>query len=60
MAPETITSSADVPAMIMVRTPIITSGKPAPRAGPAAHGELFSGKEYPQPRQYAARSLTRL
>jgi hypothetical protein len=32
------------PATNRVRTPIMTSGKPAPSAGPAAHGELFSGK----------------
>jgi hypothetical protein len=48
------------PARKSVSTPIKTSGKPAPSAGPAAHGELFSGKKYPQCRQRAARSLTRL
>jgi glyoxalase family protein len=30
--------------MKIVSTPIRTSGKPAPYPGPAAHGELFSGK----------------
>jgi hypothetical protein len=45
MAPDTIAIRTDVePAMIIVITPIITRGKPAPSAGPADQGEAFSGK----------------
>src|SRR5206468_12052707 len=40
----TTTRRVDLPAKNRVRTPIKTSGKPTPSAGPAAHGELFSGK----------------
>jgi hypothetical protein len=37
-------SGAERPAKSIVNTPIITSGNPTPSEGPAAHGELFSGK----------------
>jgi hypothetical protein len=39
-----ISSAADDPERKRMNIPIKTSGKPTPYAGPAAHGELFSGK----------------
>jgi hypothetical protein len=45
IAPATSTRPAEMPIMNIVNTPITTSGNPRPYAGPAAHGELFSGKE---------------
>jgi hypothetical protein len=50
----------EMPSMNIVSTPITTSGKPTPYAGPAAHGEAFSGKKYPHCLQRAALSRTRL
>jgi hypothetical protein len=44
-APAASTRAVEMPSMNIVNTPIRTSGKPTPYAGPAAHGELFSGKE---------------
>ena len=44
IAAPAIVIKVEEPAMKTVITPTITSGKPAPSAGPAAHGELFSGK----------------
>ena len=44
-APATSTSCQESPMMKIVKTPIRTSGKPRPYAGPAGQGELFSGNE---------------
>ena len=44
-APAPSTSGVDAPTMNSVNIPINTSGKPTPIAGPAAHGDAFSGKK---------------
>jgi hypothetical protein len=45
MAAAPTTRTVDEPARNRVSTPINMSGNPALSAGPAAQGELFSGKE---------------
>jgi hypothetical protein len=44
-APTIVSVVEEDPARKSMNMPINTSGKPTPYAGPAAHGELFSGKE---------------
>jgi hypothetical protein len=43
-APARSTSPFDAPRRNIVKSAITTSGNPTPTAGPAAQGELFSGK----------------